>query len=279
MAKRRRRPRKWLTKFDTFHRAVPSIRRQDPVLRVQCHGINPFVSAPRRIVSESYSPDVDFMLVMLSGVYFAQTSAGGRRQSIEARAGDVVFWPAGVTRTEHNDPNDPMHVLAMTFRWPHAPPDVPRMVHDRQRLITHVAQSMQSVMDSFLPYRLAMLDAYAGTILGEYLRLADTQHCELVTKVARYATQHLSRGITLRDLARNAGLETRYFGRRYKQLTGRTPMQDVARIRIEFAVGILHNSPELPLKAVAYRVGMANSHVLSRALRKHLNMTSRQIRA
>jgi AraC-like DNA-binding protein len=279
MPKRRRRPQKWLSKFDTFHRAVPSEPRNDPVLRVECDGINPFVSAPRRIVSETWGGDVDFMLVMLSGVYFAEYKLDGRTVNFEARAGDVVFWPAGMSRTEHNDPDDPMHVLCVTFRWPHAPRDLPRMVHDRRRLITNVAQAMQSVMDSFLPYRLAMLDAYAGTILGEYLRLADARHCELVEKVARYAIQHLRRRITLHELARHVGLETRYFGRRYKQLTGRTPMQDVARLRIEFAVGILHTRPELPLKAVAYHVGMANSHVLSRALRRHLKMTSRQIRA
>ena len=74
------------------------------------------------------------------------------------------------------------------------------------------------------------------------------------------------------------GLDESYFGRRYKQLTGHTPMEEVRRIRVEHAVGIIQGTGTLPLKDVAFRVGMANDRLLCRWLKRYRGMTSREIR-
>ena len=62
--------------------------------------------------------------------------------------------------------------------------------------------------------------------------------------------------------------------RRKPALFGRGTWPEASRIG-----DILRSAPDIPLKEVAYRVGMANGNLLSRWLRRELNLTSRQVRA
>lgn len=242
---------------------------------MHCLGVLHYRSPARRIESR-YTGGGESLTVLLSGVYFG--SEGGAR-GFEARAGDVVYWPRGLPRVEHNDPARPMRALVVIFRWPERIDRVPRVVHDRQNVIRTIAQTMLTAQEAPHPHRQAILDGYTSALLAEYLRLSDASSHELVAKVMRYTVEHPRRSFGLDELARHVGLEKHYFGRRYREITGgRTPMQDVRRMRIEHAVGILQSAPDIGLKDVAYRVGMGSSHLLARWLRRELGLTSRELR-
>ena len=102
---------------------------------------------------------------------------------------------------------------------------------------------------------------------------------DLVGRLVQHVRHHLRESIRLEDVARSVGLEPNYFGRRYRELTGRTPMDDVRRIRIDHALGLLRAHPQMPLKEVAARIGMGNCQLLARWLKQSLGMTSREVRA
>jgi AraC-like DNA-binding protein len=279
MAKRRKNWRSWRKELRTIYLGGTLHRAPETALEVACLGVSRFTGPSRRIVTE-VRMEGEFMILMLGGSYYFRPDDGGRRRIVHARAGDVVYWPKGSMRYDYNDPDDPMRVICVNLNWPNPIANLPYMVHDQRRLITTIAQGIFLAQDGSITRRHALLDGYMSAILAEYVRLADPgAESELVAKVVRYTHEHLRRRIALGDLARHVGLKRQYFGRRYKALTGRTPMQEVRRIRIEAAVGILRILPDVPLKAIAYRLGLANSHVLSRALKRDVNMTSREIRA
>ncbi len=237
-----------------------------------------FFKPPARRIVNSYAEPDDLFLVMLSGSYFATWQHGDRQGRMHARAGDVVFWPAGTRRTEHNDPVDPMRMIKVYLLWTDRPQNLPAIAHDRQRVITALAQVMLGVENTLLPRRGEILSGYAAAIVSEYMRLTEPGGEELAAQVVRYTREHARQRFGLAELARSVGLETNYFGRRYKQLTGRTPMQDVRRVRVEQAAGILRRTSGLALKEVAARVGMGSGQMLSRWLKRQLNVTARDIR-
>jgi AraC-like DNA-binding protein len=216
---------------------------------------------------------------MLAGKYVARWQSGERSGRIAARTADVVLWPAYTRRIESNEPGPRMRALMAYFRWNNRIDDLPVLVHDAQHLIASLAQSLLQAKDSLRTDRRLMQNGYLAAILAEFVRLADlTSGDGLPERVAAYTQAHLRQRFGLNELSRFVGLERNYFGRRYRELTGRTPMEDVRRIRIEHAVGILRGSPRLPLKDVAFRVGMANDRLLCRWLKRYRNMTSREIR-
>ena len=277
VSKRRRRPIEKFDLIDGHPLALPE-RLAPEALYVSDGGVHLFRAPPRRVDSHSRSP-FDIFIIMLSGKYFARARVEDRDVEVAAGPGDVVFWPLGTDRVEHNDPADNMEALVVAFIWPRRMLSLPSMLHDHRRLMTLLANSILSVQNTLMPHRRTVTEAFASAVLGEYVRLAhESADDELVGKVMRYVQENVSRRFRLTDLSRHVGLDPGYFAERYKQLTGRTPMQDVRRIRVEHAVALLHSHPGAPLKNVAARVGMASSQLLSRWLRRELNLTSRMIR-
>jgi AraC-like DNA-binding protein len=275
-----RRRKRQVEKFDLIdgHPLALPGRLGPQALAVSDGGVHLFRAPPTRVDSRSRG-NFDIFIIMLSGKYFGRARVGDRDIEVAARPGDVVFWPKGTDRFEHNDPADNMEAFVLAFLWPRRILTLPSILHDHRRMMTLLAHSILSVQNTLTPQRRTIIESFASAAVGEYVRLAsESADDELVAKVVRFVQENVRRRFRLADLSRHVGLDPSYFAQRYKQLTGRTPMQDVRRIRVEHAVAILHGSPNVPLKNVAYRIGMGSSQLLSRWLRRDLNLTSRMIR-
>ena len=68
-----------------------------------------------------------------------------------------------------------------------------------------------------------------------------------------------------------------HFLRRYRALTGKTPMEDVRAIRLDFARNLILTT-DLPLKLIAVQAGLGDAYQLSRLFRKHLNLAPSALR-
>lgn len=75
---------------------------------------------------------------------------------------------------------------------------------------------------------------------------------------------HLADDLPLRDLATKAGMSERSFGRRYRELTGLTPVRAVERLRVEAARHLLLET-KLPMKRIAGRCGFGTEETMRRA--------------
>jgi transcriptional regulator GlxA family with amidase domain len=82
---------------------------------------------------------------------------------------------------------------------------------------------------------------------------------------------HLDATLDVPTLARRAGLSERSFYRKFTEATGKSPAQFVERLRLEAARTLM--AKDLPLKAIAGRVGLGSSARLGAAFERGFGMT------
>jgi AraC-like DNA-binding protein len=236
--------------------------------------------APVKRVDNLARVESAVLIVVLSGRYEAKWTSGGMPRTLKAHPGDVVCWTPNARRLDWNSEDARLRALCVYFDWPGAQADLPVVVRDRGGLLRFLAHALLDAKDAPRAprFRAMLSQAYLAAMLAEYIRLADHMAPDLEQQLARHTERHLRHPIRLADLARAAGLTPRYFARRYRELTGRTPQADVRRIRIEHAIGILRSSIRMPLKDIATRVGLRTGQHLCRLLKQQTGMTARLLR-
>jgi AraC-like DNA-binding protein len=223
----------------------------------------------QRVVGEH-----DMLNVILGGCY--RLKAGG--QDITARKGDVVFAPRALLRQEWNEPPEPLRCLAIFFRWASPPEGIPLVCRDKLGRMRTLAGWLHAERGVSSPLRTAVVDAYLRAILGEYVRLwqEEVEH-EWVREVRAYVQGHIGGRITLDALAAHLHVSKYHFIRRFKQLTGETPLAAVRRMRVETARELALGS-RMTLSEIARRVGVANPYHMSRLFKETFGVGVRGLR-
>ena len=83
---------------------------------------------------------------------------------------------------------------------------------------------------------------------------------------------------SLDRLADMACMSKFHFGRMFCGLTGETPYQHVARLRLENAVGKIFLDPKVPLTEIALSCGFSGSDVFSRSFTSRYGVSPREFR-
>jgi AraC family transcriptional regulator len=96
-----------------------------------------------------------------------------------------------------------------------------------------------------------------------------------ILRVIRFIENHLSdRGINIERLARIAGMSPFHFCRVFKKYTQISPMQFIARLRVEKAIGLLrHNSANMTVSLIATTVGFYDSSNFNKHFKKSTGLT------
>lgn len=111
-----------------------------------------------------------------------------------------------------------------------------------------------------------------GSQLQYATRPAATKADESLAPLLEWATSRLGTPLTVDRLAAHAGLSTRTLARRFTDQLGTSPGQWLLAQRLEAARALLEQS-NLPVEAVATRVGLASAVNLRRRFRQHLGTT------
>jgi AraC-like DNA-binding protein len=193
------------------------------------------------------------------------------------QAGEVILFPTNAAHYEWTDPERPHEVVFIQFEWDGYRPGMRLHVPDHERRITSLMEWLMSERDSAGAASEHARQQFLAAIVAEFARLIERPAFDMPTRVRDFIRAHLDEKLSLNALAARAGLSKYHFLRRYKQLTGLSPMQDVRRIRLEVAREALLTSG-LPLKAIAARVGLANEYHLSRLLKQHFGAGARELR-
>lgn len=93
-----------------------------------------------------------------------------------------------------------------------------------------------------------------------------------IATAVRFIRQHACSGIQVRDLLRVVPLSRRVLDSRFKERIGRTPHEEIMRIRMERAKMLLLET-KLPLSAVAKRTGFNYIEYFSEAFKRHMGTT------
>lgn len=201
---------------------------------------------------------------------------GGR--SLTGAEGDVLLYPAGVDHEETADPQAGLDMRFIAFEWPDAPDEPPAMAHDAGGRLRQLLRWIETDWVGPALHGRPAAEALLPGALGEWSRQAAGETPPLVARLRRFMQARLADPLTLDDLADQAGMSKYHFARRYRALSGQTPMEDLRAIRMEHARGLLLTT-DLPLKAIAPRVGLASEYHLCRLFARHFGQPPGRMRS
>ena len=98
-----------------------------------------------------------------------------------------------------------------------------------------------------------------------------------LSRALAFMRAHLAEALTVADIARHAGVSRRWLERRCRLRLGRSPAQELRRLRLAHARGLLSSSP-LSLAEVAAASGYASASRLCVAFRRAFDQTPGQYR-
>lgn len=198
-------------------------------------------------------------------------------QELTAGPGDILFYRAGLLHTEWNDTRNPFVTYGYAFQHATLPEDLALLTPDREgrirTLSDWLAREFTRPWNALTPIAASLFQ----TVLTEWRRLQLQPEANLVTQAREHMRHHLSRPLSLEQLAGAQKLSRFHFLRRYRALSGRTPMQDLTGLRMEHARHLLL-STNLPLKAIAPLCGLATEQHLCRLFRQHMGVTPGETR-
>lgn len=170
------------------------------------------------------------------------------------RAGEVVAYPAGCRHAETAESACDFVYLGCSGL------DLPLGVTtDRDGRLRRLAAWLAEDHATGAPSALPLLSALIACLE----RGADGGEPDFVRSVRALMLDRLAQPLGLADLARAAAMAPAHLGRRFKAATGRTPMAELRRLRLEAARDLVIGTA-LPLKAIADRCGFCDEHHLSR---------------
>ncbi|MBN1675854.1 MAG: helix-turn-helix domain-containing protein [Kiritimatiellae bacterium] len=198
-------------------------------------------------------------------------------RTLAATEGGLLFYPANRAHEEWTEPGQTLLSFFVDFEWELCPPDVPLHVADTDSRIRVLAGWLYRERERRSPLSAATNEAVLQTLLLEFVRLWRYGEGDMVERVRRHARGHMAEPLSLARLARHAGLSKYHFARKYRRLTGRTPVQDVRQLRLDFARDLILTTSR-PLKEIAPEAGLGDVYHMSRLFRRYLGITPGSLR-
>jgi LacI family transcriptional regulator len=99
-----------------------------------------------------------------------------------------------------------------------------------------------------------------------------------VAAALRFIREHAAEKIGVKEIAGPAGLSRRTLERRFKELVGRSPHDEIMRERIRRAQQLLRDT-DLPLRTIAHRTGFTHPEYMSVVFRRRTGQQPSQFRA
>lgn len=201
----------------------------------------------------------------------------GTMAEITAATGDLLLYPKGLLHHERTDASDPVETICIAWDGPSGP-EV-RRVRDREGHVRHMARWLMEAHFQDYPGIDALRQSLLESVLAEVHRLSHLPAEDAaVGRVRGYILGHLNDPISLQDLAEVAGMSRHHFCRRFKALTGRTPMDEVWRLRLVEARSLILSS-NLTLTEISEASGFQNPFHFSRKFRQFWGMAPGRLRA
>lgn len=183
-------------------------------------------------------------------------------------AGDVFFYHAGRVHEERSDARWPVATTYLGLRSTEALQLPTRVVDEGGRirqmagwlLRDHREHADASVQNSLL-----------AAMIQQVRRLAESRESPWVTDLRARMRAHLVEDVDLDAVAGWAGMSRFAFSRKYKRLSGRSPMQDLRLMRLDRARSMLLTSLQ-PLKVIAAACHLGDESQFSKLFYGHYKL-------
>lgn len=180
--------------------------------------------------------------------------------------GDAVIFPKNRSHEEYNNTKNKLETIFFSFEG-----DVGNeflVIHDLSSRLRSLAQ--ESYRLNHIQNQLVedLRQSYLKTILGEFFLLNQTGDKDiLVTQIRDYIHRNLANPIRVDDLAKVAYMSKYYFIRKYKTVSGITPMEEVRNMRLDEAKNLIY-ATQIPLKQIAEMTGFNDEYIFSKNYKK-----------
>lgn len=193
---------------------------------------------------------------------------------IEATRGTVLWHLPGHQTIWKNDQSDPYQCTYIRFSWypegPVSPPRVSRW-HDTVACIAFTDEILSAFhgnnpdLENLAGYAYHTLRWRA--LQGQRL-VGDQGYPAAVRRAMTYLENNYRQGLTVSDMAREAGLSVPHLHALFRQNLGKTPHQLLSDLRMAEARRLLV-ATRVPVKAVAGQVGYPDVVSFSKVFRRH----------
>lgn len=210
------------------------------------------------------------MIVHVAG----KTRVVSERKQLTASAGDVLVYPAHVAHLERALETGAHYYISFILT------DVGSSIHricDEDGRIRKMSEWMHEDCSQPGHGKSAKIELLMRAITAEFFeRLGETSN-DTVVRTQHYIRTRISAALNLEALARNASMSKYHFLRTFKLQSGRTPMDEVRSIRLDYARDLLITT-ELSVKEVANKVGFGSEDSMSRRFREKFSMPPSEFR-
>jgi len=231
-------------------------------------------------------PTPDNHLLMYCEQGSGEVQLGGQRWPVQA--GDLILLPAGQAHRYGASPGEPWSIYWVHFsgRLAAAYSDFPGMnqpvvpVGPQPRLVAefeallqlrHAGYALSAFVHGACRLK-ALLSGLAGLTGRGAARRGDM---EALLELMR---QQLDADLSLDYLAAAAGISRFHLVRKFRELTGHSPIQHFIHLKMQQACQLLDSGHE-PVKVVAARLGYEDAYYFSRLFRRVIGLSPQQYRA
>jgi LacI family transcriptional regulator len=200
------------------------------------------------------------------GIFAANDQLGVRLLDACQRAGIAVPEEVAVVGTENEE------TLCSL-----ASPPLSSLRFDGQRVGYEAAQMLDKMMRGEKPKRMEVLVPPRGIVVrasSDDLVIND----KVVQKAARMIREEAATGINVEQICHALHISRSSLERRMKVALGRTPKEEIQRMRFKQVERLLRET-ELTIESIAAQTGFTHSHYLQAAFKKYHGVTPGQWRA
>lgn len=212
------------------------------------------------------------LIVIMSGVIHVNISG----QSVRGEAGDLLFYRAGSIHEEVSDRKTPVSTFFIAFSAIGKLPELPLRLRDAEgrvrQMIIWLVRDYQAGAST-----VGRLNALLQAMIAELWRLCASPVDPWLLELRAHMQSNLAQEIYLEDLARRSGLSKFGFARKFKRVSGHTPMQELRLMRLNQARTMMLTSG-LPMKDIAPAVGLGDEYQLSKLFRRQFLISPREMR-
>ncbi len=118
-----------------------------------------------------------------------------------------------------------------------------------------------------------------GQLHSEHLHQQRSRLTTRIKHLLQWIDRHLEEPFSVTTLAKQAGLGDSQFRARFQEETGQSPVEYVSAARIARAKTWLTTRPDMPITAIAHRLGYASSQYFATAFKRRVGLTPVEYRA
>lgn len=220
-----------------------------------------------------HSHQVHELIVVLNGRMRLEIDG----QTVVAEAGDLLLYRAGHVHKEKSDDETPVNTFFLVFKA-----DKPALEHFVLRLRDADGRVRQMAAWLVRDHRAGVAPErqtpLLRALLTETRRLCATPVDPWLAEQRQHMQKSLTGRLYLDDFARRSGMSKFAYVRKFRRLSGTTPMRELQRIRLNQARTLMLTTG-LPVKAIAPAVGLGDEYQLSKLFRRHFRLSPREMRA